>query len=292
MTATALQPTAPTARVGWVGLGRIGLPMAQRVQAAGFALQVWARQRAAAAPLLAAGAGWADSPEQLARSCTLLCTVVSGPADVQALQQHMMPVAAAGSLFIDFSTASVQTAAASAALAAQHGLQSFDAPVTGGVAGAVQGTLTCFAGGSATALQTATPLLHSFCKRIVHCGPAGSGYRTKLLNQVLMASTLMGLAEGAQLARASGLSAQTLQDTLADGTAASYLLPTYLPRMMTGAGPVTFTLGLLRKDLQLALDEAQQLGLQMPVLRAAWQAVDVACQRHGAEAGVQQLAAA
>ncbi len=285
-------PSRPNNSVGWIGLGRIGLPMAQRVRAAGGPMQVWARRREAAAPLLATGATWADSPDQLATTCTTLCTVVGGPGDVQALHEQLMPLAQPGTVFIDCSTAAVQTALAAQNLASQYGLHSVDAPITGGVAGATQGTLTSFVGGTETALQLATPLLQIFCKRIIHCGPTGGGYRTKLINQTLMAGTLLGLADGAQLARASGLPAQTLQDTLASGTAASFLLPNYLQRMMSGDGPVTFTLGLLRKDLQLALDEAQQLGLQPRLLQAAWQAVDAACRRHGTEAGVQMLAVA
>ena len=276
--------------VGWIGLGRIGLPMAQRVLGAGWPLHVWARRREAAAAVLAAGATWADTPEQLARSCNTLCTVVGGPDDVLTLHDRLIPQAQPGTVFIDCSTAAVHTAQASQQCAGVHGVHSVDAPVTGGVAGAEQGTLTCFVGGTENALQRATPLLQTFCKRIVHCGPAGSGYRTKLVNQTLVAGTLLGLADAAQLARASGLPAQVLLDTVASGTAASFLLPSYLPRMMSGSGPITFTLGLLRKDLRLALGEAQQLGLQPRLLQAACLAVDDACQRHGSEAGVQMLA--
>lgn len=288
MNADAAPPSKHS--VGWIGLGRIGLPMAQRVLAAGWPLQVWARRPEAAAAVLAAGATWAHTPEQLARSCSALCTVVGGPSDVQTLHDQLMPAARPGTLFIDCSTAAVHTAQAGQQRPALHGMHSVDAPVTGGVAGAEQGTLTCFVGGTEDALQRAAPLLQAFCKRIVHCGPAGSGYRTKLVNQTLMAGTLLGLADGAQLARASGMAAQPLLDALASGTGASFLLPNYLPRMMSGSGPTTFTLGLLRKDLRLALDEAQQLGLQPRLLQAAWQAVDDACQRHGSEAGVQMLA--
>lgn len=277
-------------RIGWIGLGRIGAPMAQRVLDAGFELTLWARRRAAAEPLLERGAAWVDSAEALLPRCDVVCTIVTGPDEVQALHATLMPQARPGTLFIDMSTAAPRTARRAADLAAAHGLQVLDAPVTGGVAGAQRGTLTSFVGGDADALERARPLLASYSQRVVACGPAGSGYRTKLLNQTLMVGSLLGLADGARLARASGMAAADVLAALEGGTGSSFLLPNYLARMISGEGPVTFTLGLLLKDLRLAREEAQALELPMPLLDAALAAVSQAVLRHGAEAGVQELA--
>jgi len=284
-------------RVGWIGLGRIGAPMAERVAAAGWPMGLWVRRPQAAStvasPLLgrgAAGARWHDSPAELVRGSDIVCTIVTGPEDVMALHAELMPLARPGTLFIDLTTATPATARAAAQRAHAHGLQSLDAPVTGGVAGAVRGTLTCFVGGEAAALERARPLLGAFAQRLVACGGAGSGYRTKLINQTMVAGVMMGLADGARLARAAGLTAAELQPALASGTAGSFLLESYLPRMMGGEGPVTFTLALLLKDLRLARAEAQSLGLAAPLLDAAIAAADAALQRHGPEAGVQALA--
>jgi 3-hydroxyisobutyrate dehydrogenase-like beta-hydroxyacid dehydrogenase len=277
-------------RIGWIGLGRIGTPMATRVVSAGWPLAVWARRREAASLLLDAGAKWADSPDDLARRSDIVVTVVGGPADVQALHAQLMPAARPGTLFIDLSTAAPATARAAAVLAEQHGLASIEAPVTGGVAGAQRGTLSCFAGGDAAALERARPLLQAFAQRIVPCGPAGNGYRTKLVNQTLVAGVLMGLADGARLARAAGMDAAALPAALAGGTADGFLMGSYLPRMMGADGPVSFTLGLLLKDLQLARSEAGALGVAAPLLDAALATVTRAVQQHGAEAGVQRLA--
>jgi 3-hydroxyisobutyrate dehydrogenase-like beta-hydroxyacid dehydrogenase len=277
-------------RVGWIGLGHIGQPMAQRVLAAGFELTLWARRREAAAALLDAGASWADDPLALVRQVDVLCTCVGGPPDVSALHQQLMPQAAPGTLFIDHSTAAPATAVASSALASSHGLQLLDSPVTGGVAGAQRGTLTTFVGGDAAALERARPLLSSFAQRIVPGGAAGGGYRLKLLNQTLMAGSLMGLADGARLARAAGLDAATVKDALGSGSGASALFDNYLPRLMAGSGAATFSLGLLLKDLRLALDEAHALAVPAPLLQAAIDAVAAACSRHGDQAGVQMLA--
>ena len=283
-------PAAP--RIGWIGLGRIGRPMAERVLAAGLPLTVWARRPDAAQPLREAGAAWADDPAALARGSDIVATIVGGPDDVLALQQQMMPASRPGTLFVDLTTASPRTAAASAALAAQHGLLRLEAPVTGGVAGAQRGTLTCFAGGDAAALDAAQPLLSAFAQRTVPCGEAGSGYRFKLINQALIGGVLLGLADGARLARGAGIGPEELQPALAGGTAGGFLFEAYLGRMMSGAGPVSFSLGLLRKDLRLARDESLALGLPPLGLDAAIAALDRAIERHGPEAGVQMLGAA
>lgn len=282
--------------VGWIGLGRIGRPMAARVAAAGPALTLWARRPDAARPAVAdvealAAATWADELETLAASCSIVCTVVGGPADVQALHARLMPAARPGTLFIDFTTAAPHTGEAAAALAQRHGLQVLEVPVTGGVAGAQRGALTGFVGGDAAVLERARPLLSTMCARLVPCGASGAGYRAKLVNQTLVAGVLMGLADGARLARAGGLDTAQLQGALSGGTAASALLEAYWPRFVGGDGAVTFTLALLQKDLRLARDEAQALGVSAPLLDAALAAVQAAIDRDGPQAGVQRLAA-
>lgn len=276
--------------VGWIGLGRIGEPMAGRVLAAGFALVLWARRKEAAEPLLERGASWAADAAAMLPRCDIVCTVVTGPDEVEALHAELMPLARPGTLFIDMSTAAPRNALAAAQLAEKFGLQVLDAPVTGGVAGAQRGTLSSFVGGTGQALERARPLFASFSQRVVHCGASGSGYRTKLLNQTLMCGSLLGLADGARMARAWGLPAAELQAALEGGTGSSFLLPNYLPRMMGSEGPVSFTLGLLLKDLKLAREEAQALDLPMPLLDAALATVSAAVARFGAEAGVQELA--
>jgi 2-hydroxy-3-oxopropionate reductase len=210
--------------VGWIGLGHIGTPMAQRVRAAGFELLVWARRRDAAAPLVEAGAVWCDDVLELARRCDTVCTCVGGPDDVLDLHRRLMPAARPGTLFIDLSTASPATAVESARIASGVGVQVLDAPVTGGVAGATRGTLTTFVGGSAEALARARPLLQAFSARIAPCGPSGGGYRVKLINQLLMVGSLLAVADAAMLARAAGLDGAALKDALAGGSGSSALV--------------------------------------------------------------------
>jgi 3-hydroxyisobutyrate dehydrogenase-like beta-hydroxyacid dehydrogenase len=283
--------TPALSRVGWIGLGRIGAPMAERVRAAGWPICLWARRPdRAPAGWAAPTVQWVGEPLQLLEHCDTIVTVVSGPDDVQQLHTLLMPAARPGTVFIDLSTALPATAHHAAQLAASRGLVSIECPVTGGVAGAQRGSLTGFAGGDDRQLAAALPLLQSFCQRVVPCGPAGSGYRTKLVNQALVAGVLMGLADGTRLARAAGMPAEWLKSTLATGTGGSALFESYVERMMSGAGPVTFTLGLLLKDLRLARSECAALGLDAPLLDAALASVQRAADRHGADAGVQALA--
>lgn len=280
-----------TPAIGWVGLGHIGAPMAARVLAAGLPLALWARRPAAAQALRAQGAAWCADAAALAAGCDIVVTAVTGPDDVQALHAQMMPAARPGTLFVDLSTATPRTAVLAAALAQRLGHDVVDAPVTGGVAGAQRGSLTALAGGDAAALERAEPLLRAFCARIVPCGPAGSGYRTKLVNQTLVAGVLMGLADGARLARASGLDGTLVQAALGSGTAGGFLFDSYFERMLGQQGPVGFTLGLLLKDLRLARAECEALALPAPLLDAAIAAVAAAAARHGQAAGIQALAA-
>jgi 3-hydroxyisobutyrate dehydrogenase-like beta-hydroxyacid dehydrogenase len=287
----AKAPTAPTLRIGWVGLGRIGRPMAERVQAAGWPMRVWARQPAATHALQAAGAQVCPTLEELAHNSDLVFTIVGGPTDVQAVLGTMLPAARPGTLFIDMTTTSALQAAPLRDLATAGQLQLLDAPVTGGVAGAQRGALTSFVGGTIDALDLARPVLKAFSQHIVHAGEWGSGYRMKLLNQTLVAGTLMGLADGARLARALGLAVEAVPAALAQGTASGKLFESYWGRMHSGVGAITFSLGLLRKDLLLVAEEASHLGLALPQVQATLAAVDAACRRHGEQAGVQALAA-
>jgi 3-hydroxyisobutyrate dehydrogenase-like beta-hydroxyacid dehydrogenase len=287
----AMATTAPTLRIGWVGLGRIGEPMAQRVRAAGWPMRVWARQPAATHTLQAAGAEVCPTLEELARNSDIVFTIVGGPADVHAVLGAMLPAARPGTQFIDMTTASALQAEPLRELAHARQVQLLDAPVTGGVAGAQRGALTSFVGGSIEALERARPVLQAFSQRIVPCGEWGSGYRMKLLNQTLVAGTLMGLADGARLARALGLAVEAVPAALANGTAGGNLFESYWARMHSGAGAITFSLGLLRKDLQLVAEEATHLGLALPQVQATLAAVEAACRRHGDQAGVQALAA-
>jgi 3-hydroxyisobutyrate dehydrogenase-like beta-hydroxyacid dehydrogenase len=277
--------------VGWIGLGRIGTPMAQRVAAAGLPLAVWSRRPRESWPALSWDATAAADPESLARSCDLVATIVGGPADVSELHRRMIPHARPGTVFVEMTTAAPDNATESGALARRAGVHVLDAPVTGGVAGAQRGTLTAFAGGDTAALERARPLLDAFCSRVVHCGDHGTGYRMKLVNQTMIAGVLLGLAAGASLARAGGIDAAAVKSALGTGTASGVLFDSYVERMVVQGGAATFTLAMLRKDLALARAESASRNASTALADFAIGQVDAAIARHGPEAGVQFLAA-
>ena len=278
--------------IGWIGLGRIGAPMAERLLGAGHALRVWARRPDACAAAVAAGALAVDTPEELARQCDVVATIVGGTDDVALLLASMLPHARPGAIYLEMTTAAPSAARQAQELAARRGAAVLDCPVSGGVAGARQGTLVQFVGGERDALGRAAPLLGALASHVVHCGASGSGYRMKLVNQTMIAATLLGLADGVALARAGGLERELVAQALSRGTAAGPLFASYLPRMFDAAGDITFTLGLLRKDLRLAHDEASGCGAPTQLLEFMLAALDRACERHGEGAGVQRLAAA
>ena len=276
-------------KVGWIGLGNLGSPMASRLLKAGYPMRVWARRPDAAHSAIDEGAVWIDGPAALAHDCDVVVTVLSGPQDVLSMYRTMLPSARPGTVFLEMTTAAPATALQLRALAGEK-VVVLDCPVTGGVSGAREGKLIHFVGGDAQALERCKPILEILSQRIVHCGDSGSGYRMKLINQTIMAGALLGLAEGAALARASGISGGELLESLGGGTASGPLFHAYAHRMVEACGPATFTLGLLRKDLLLAREEAVAHRSSTRLLDFALSAVEDACSRFGKDAGVQSLA--
>lgn len=227
----------------------------------------------------------------LVHDCDVVVTVLGGPQDVLSVYRRMLPSARPGTVFLEMTTAAPATALQLRVLAAEARAVVLDCPVTGGVAGAREGRLTHFVGGDRDSLGRCKPLLEILSQRIVHCGDSGSGYRMKLINQTMMAGALLSLADGAALARASGIGGDELLDALGAGIASGPLFQAYVHRMVQASGPVTFTLGMLRKDLLLAHSEAVVHRSSIRLLDFALVAIDEACSRFGDGAGVQSLAA-
>lgn len=233
----------------------------------------------------------AQAPEALARECDVVATIVGGPDDVVSLFERMLPHARPGTVFLEMTTASPRTSALLCPTAERARVVVLDCPVTGGVGAAQQGTSTHFVGGNARSLASCRSLLEVLAQRVVHCGDAGSGYRMKLINQTMVAGILLGLADGSALARTSGFDAGVVRDALGAGTASGPLFHSYIERVLDPTGAVTFTVGMLRKDLQLARDEALVSGGSVRLLDFALALAHEACERYGAAAGVQSLAA-
>ncbi|RTZ45606.1 NAD(P)-dependent oxidoreductase [Candidimonas sp. SYP-B2681] len=275
--------------IGWVGLGKMGLPMAQRLLNAGYPLHVWARNPEQTLSLRKQGAKIATDLIELAHRGQIICTILGDTHDVESVYRGMAPGIQPDTVFIDMTTAAPQVAARITALVAAKNAHFIDAPVTGGVAGAAAGTLTHFVGGNSETLQRCEAFLANLGQRSVYCGLSGSGYRMKLVNQTIIAGVFLGLAQGIALARASHFDLELVTAALNKGTASGMLFNSYAERMMEGSGDVTFTLGMLRKDLRLAQAEAELQQKQSLFLKFAVQCLNTACERFGPQAGVQML---
>jgi 2-hydroxy-3-oxopropionate reductase len=282
-------------RVGVIGLGIMGAPMARNLLRAGHPLTVHTRTRARAAGLLADGAAWADSPAALAAAVDAVITMLPDTPDVEAVvagPDGVLAGARAGLLAIDMSTIDPAAARALGERAARAEVALLDAPVSGGEQGAIAGTLSIMVGGDAAAFDRAAPLFAALGKRVTYMGGPGQGQMTKLVNQVVGAGTLAAVAEGVLLAAGAGLDPAAVVEAVGGGAAASWMLAEQAPRMQRRDFAPGFMVRLQQKDLRLALASAERLGVPLPltaVVQLLFTAVEA---RGGGELGTQAIVTA
>lgn len=279
-------------RVGLVGTGMMGIPMGRRLLAAGHALRVFNRSPAKAEPLLAEGAAWCGDPASLAAGCEAVVTLVGGPADVEALYLGpggLVEAMAPGGLLLDMTTSSPALARRLAEAASARGLDLLDAPVTGGVGGAREGRLSILVGGEPAALERARPLLQVLGSTITLQGSAGAGQRAKLVNQAIVATTLLAVSEGLALARQSGHDTAALMAAIEPGTAGGFVLRNHGRKMLAGDFAPGFFVRHLLKDVELALAAAGDEGLRLDGLALVRDKLRGLVAGGQGEAGVQAL---
>jgi 3-hydroxyisobutyrate dehydrogenase len=255
-------------RVGFVGLGTMGGAMAANAARAGFAVTAWNRTPGRAAELADLGVSMAASPSAVAAASELVITIVSDTPDVEAVlfgPDGVADGAAGGSLVVDMSTISPSATRDFAQRLGQTDVAMLDAPVSGGSEGAKKGTLSIFVGGEAADLERALPVLQSLGTTITHVGPIGAGQAVKAVNQVILAGTYLGVAEGVVLALKSGLDVEQVVAALSGGAAQSWVLTNRSGRMLENDYPLGFKVALHRKDLGIALSMARELGASLPV---------------------------
>lgn len=281
----------PLARIGFVGLGIMGRSMAGHLLAAGHPLRVYNRSPGAAQALAAQGAVACASPAEVAQGSDVVITMVGHPHDVEQVWSGPQGIlsTARDALLIDMTTSSPGLAERLAAQAAQRGCAALDAPVSGGDAGAREARLSIMAGGDAAAFARALPILERMGKTIVHTGGPGTGQHTKMCNQLVIASTLMGVCEGLAYARSAGLDLGVVQQCIGGGAAASFQLAVMGPRIAQGDLAPGFMIEHFIKDLGIALAEAERMGLALPGASQAKRLYDqLAAQGHGRD-GTQAL---
>jgi 3-hydroxyisobutyrate dehydrogenase len=257
-----------TTRVGFVGLGTMGGAMAANAARAGFEVRAWNRSPGRAAELGDLAVQVAASPAELAGASDIVITMVSDTPDVEAVLFGENGVAAGarpGALVVDMSTISPSATRDFAARLAEQAIAMLDAPVSGGSEGAKKGTLSIFVGGDPADLERARPVLQSLGTTITHVGPIGAGQAVKAVNQVILAGTYLGVAEGIVLALKSGLDIDQVVGALSGGAAQSWVLANRSGRMKDNDYPLGFKVALHRKDLGIALGMARELGASLPI---------------------------
>jgi 3-hydroxyisobutyrate dehydrogenase len=261
-------------RVGVVGLGTMGGAMAANLARAGFPLTAWNRTSGRTHELEELGATVAASPGALAAAVDVVLVCVSDTPDVEAVLFGVDGVAggaAPGTLVIDCSTIDPAASRGFAARLAERGIGFVDAPVTGGSEGARNATLAILVGGDEADVERARPVLAAIGRTVTHFGPAGSGQAAKAVNQVILAGTYLGVAEGLVLALKAGLDPAQVVAALSSGAAQSWVLANRSERMLANDYPLGFRVALHLKDLGIALDLARGRGAVLPVAALAAQ---------------------
>ena len=262
----------PGAVVGFVGTGVMGGSMAGHLMDAGYRLRVHNRTKEKAARLLDRGAAWCDSAGDVAEGADAVVTIVGYPADVERIylgEGGLVSRARPGALLIDMTTSTPSLAVRIAAAAALRGVRALDAPVSGGDVGARDAKLTIMVGGEPDAFADAEPLLKVMGPNVVLQGGAGAGQHTKMANQIAIADTIVGVCESLAYAEAAGLDPARVLDSVGAGSAGSWQLANYAPRMLRGDFAPGFFVKHFIKDMRIARDEAEAMGVALPGLLLA-----------------------
>jgi 3-hydroxyisobutyrate dehydrogenase-like beta-hydroxyacid dehydrogenase len=274
------------AKIGFIGLGLMGRPMAMNLLKAGHSLAVWNRTAARADELVAAGAKLVKSPREAAAGADVLITIVSDPPALEEVlwgtgdgaggrapgvgpDGAAMAALRSGAIYIDSSTVSPDLARKISAECAKQGVRFLDAPVTGGDWGAKKGELVFMIGGEAETLKAAEPILAVMGKKWFHLGPNGAGQTIKLAMNSILALQVQALAEALALVTAAGLKGEGLVEVMQSSMARSGVLDVKAPNLLKGEYTPSFPLRLMYKDVSLAMDLAKELGVKMPAAAAA-----------------------
>jgi 3-hydroxyisobutyrate dehydrogenase len=268
------QISPASTRLGWIGTGVMGTSMCGHLLAAGYSVTVYNRTRDRAEPLLARGAAWAETPAAVARAADVVFTMVGYPADVRAVllgADGVLAGAAPGAIAVDMTTSEPSLAVEIAARADEQGVHSVDAPVSGGDVGAREARLSIMVGGDRAVVDALAPLFQVMGKTIVHQGGPGAGQHTKMVNQVLIATNMIGVCEALLYGYRAGLDLPTVLTSVGSGAAGSWSLANLGPRIIDNRFEPGFFVEHFIKDMGIALAEAQRMGLALPGLALAQQ---------------------
>ena len=270
----------------------MGRSMAGHLLDAGYSVHVYNRTQAKAKDLVDRGAQWQSSPGKVAAAADVIITIVGFPVDVESVylgEDGVLAQARSGSLAIDMTTSCPNLASRIAQEAAAKGIEVLDAPVSGGDIGAREARLSIMVGGSVSGFERALPLFEIMGKNIVHQGPAGSGQHTKMCNQIAIASGMMAISEAIAYAKKSGLQPETVLKSIESGAAGSWSLTNLAPRVLKGDYAPGFFVKHFIKDMKIAIESAQAMGLDLPGLQLAKKLYDQLAAKGCEDDGTQAL---
>ncbi|MCA9084949.1 MAG: NAD(P)-dependent oxidoreductase [Planctomycetaceae bacterium] len=263
-----------TTRIGWIGTGVMGASMCGHLMKAGFSATVFSRTQSKAQPLIDSGATWVDSPKAVAENSDIVFSIVGFPSDVRSVllgANGALEGARPGSVLVDMTTSEPSLAVEIYQAAKAKGVHSVDAPVSGGDVGARNAALSIMIGGDADVVAALQPCWEAMGKTIVHQGPAGSGQHTKMVNQILIATGMIGVCEALVYGYQAGLDLETVLKSVSSGAAGSWSLSNLGPRIIANNFDPGFFVEHFIKDMGIALDESRRMGLSMPGLALASQ---------------------
>lgn len=254
-------------KVGFAGLGIMGAPMASNLLKAGFDLRVYNRTASRCEPLVARGAKAYSTPAELAAESDVVITIVSDTPDVEAVlfgEKGLASGLKAGAVVVDMSTISPTRTVEFSKRLAEQGVSMLDAPVSGGDKGAIAGTLSIMAGGDKATFDRCMPLFEAMGKNVVYTGVSGNGQKTKMVNQVVGSVNLIAMCEGLRIAKKAGLDPEKTLDAVGGGAAGSWIWTNLGPRVVKDDFAPGFMIKLQQKDLRLASELVEDLGMDAP----------------------------
>jgi 3-hydroxyisobutyrate dehydrogenase len=279
-------------RIGWIGTGVMGAAMCAHLMNAGYPASIYTRTREKAADLEAQGAVWRESPAEVAANSDITFAIVGFPSDVRDVflgPEGALAEAAAGDLLVDMTTSEPSLAIEINREARTKDVATIDAPVSGGDVGARNGTLSIMVGGHDDDVARVRPFLEILGSNIVHVGGPGAGQHSKMVNQILIASGMIGVCEALLYAQEAGLDTAKAFQAVSGGAAGSWSLSNYGPRMLRGDFDPGFYIDHFVKDMGIALDEASKMQVAVPGLALARQLYIALQAQGGGRSGIQAL---
>ncbi|EAC7033459.1 NAD(P)-dependent oxidoreductase [Listeria monocytogenes] len=279
-------------KIGFVGTGVMGSSMAGHLLEAGYEVLVYTRTKTKAEDLLEKGALWIKTPGELANKVDILISMVGYPKDVEELylgENGFLENLAVGTVAIDMTTSSPALAKKMAEFGREKGIGVLDAPVSGGDIGAKNGTLAIMVGGSEDVFLKVKPIFDILGSSVILQGDAGAGQHTKMVNQIAIASNMIGVTEAIIYAEAAGLNPSSVLDSISGGTAGSWSLANLIPRVLKDDFSPGFFIKHFIKDMGIAISEAKQMGLELPGLTLAEKMYQTLAEQGLSEEGTQAL---